>query len=124
MATTAKGYPYPLGTDPLSQGDDMIHSLADFLQLHVPLMRAGQIVVALNASGAFNVALTPALPGPPVSVLYTGGDPAGNAPSGIRTIVANIPTTWTAALITGNAYKGDNSIAASVTARINWAAFY
>jgi hypothetical protein len=29
MALNTKGYPYPLGTDPISSGDDIIKSLAD-----------------------------------------------------------------------------------------------
>jgi len=35
-ANTARGFPYPLGTDPLSQGDDTIHSLASYLDANVP----------------------------------------------------------------------------------------
>jgi len=35
-ANTARGFPYPLGTDPLSQGDDAIHNLASYLDGNVP----------------------------------------------------------------------------------------
>jgi|SRR5215471_1582865 len=35
-SSTARGFPYPLGTDPLSQGDDAIHSLASYLDANVP----------------------------------------------------------------------------------------
>ena len=33
MATTTDGLPYPVGTDPVTQGDDAIKALADAVQL-------------------------------------------------------------------------------------------
>jgi len=121
-STTAKGFPYPLPTDTPDVPRD-IQALATQVDVQ-PLVQAGCIVLTTNASGAFNITLPRAFPGPPTAVLYTGGDPAGNAVAAIRTVVANIPSTWTATVITGNAYRGDNGIAASVSARIDWLAVY
>ena len=58
-ATTARGYPYPLGTDRVADGDDAIHSLAT------------QIDTALGASAAGTVGITHASAGTTASASVT-----------------------------------------------------
>ena len=50
-ATTAKGYPYPLGTDRLNDGDDAIKALAQFTETQAGQGAAGIVSVPV-ASGA------------------------------------------------------------------------
>jgi hypothetical protein len=54
-ANTPNGLPYPLGTDPLAQGDDAIHALATELDKRVPYRLAGGqgVAVGIVANGAF-----------------------------------------------------------------------
>lgn len=47
-ATTPKGYPYPLGTDRLMDGDDAIHNLAQALDDNVGRVAAGQVTVNIT----------------------------------------------------------------------------
>ena len=58
-ANTAKGYPYPLGTDRLMDGDDSIHSLATAVETLLGVAASGTVVVTLT-TGAFtgNTAIT------------------------------------------------------------------
>lgn len=50
MATTAHGYPYPLGTDRVMDGDDVIHSLADKVDTNLGYgMFSGQVSLTINA---------------------------------------------------------------------------
>jgi len=59
MATNAKGYPYPLGTDRVMDGDDVIHALADAVAAKLGQQVAtGQASVALNNATTANVAVT------------------------------------------------------------------
>lgn len=45
MGQTARGFPYPEGTDPVSQGAAAIKKLAEALQANVGRMRFGSVVV-------------------------------------------------------------------------------
>jgi hypothetical protein len=53
MATTASGYPYPVGTDRVMDGDDAIHALADAIEAKLRTSAAGQAT-----SGAAVVGVT------------------------------------------------------------------
>lgn len=53
-ANTPNGLPYPLGTDPLAQGDDAIHALADELNKRVPYRLAFATGVAVGGVLAGN----------------------------------------------------------------------
>jgi len=59
MANTAKGYPYPVGTDRVMDGDDAIHSLATAVETLLGVAASGSVVVTLT-TGAFtgNTAVT------------------------------------------------------------------
>jgi hypothetical protein len=52
-SATAKGFPYPLDTDPVNQGDDSIKALADKLETAVPFAMAAGVLntaaLAINA---------------------------------------------------------------------------
>lgn len=58
-AQTAKGYPYPLGTDRVMDGDDSIHALADAVDAKQPFATwVGTASVSVVANTAANVAVT------------------------------------------------------------------
>lgn len=62
MPITAKGFRYPAGTDPLSQGDDAIHNLAsdvDAFPGWAPVGGAAGAVLAKTAAADYAVAWTP-----------------------------------------------------------------
>lgn len=50
-ANTPKGYPYPLGTDRLMDGDDSIHSLATAVDTNLGTGAAGTSVVTVATGG-------------------------------------------------------------------------
>lgn len=66
-ATTSKGYPYPLGTDRVMDGDDAIKNLAQFADTNVGIHASG--IATLPAPSALNT---------PVSLAVTL--PAGRFP--------------------------------------------
>lgn len=58
-ANTAKGYPYPVGTDRVMDGDDSIHNLATAVDTKLGLAAAG--VFTTGAPTAVNTPVTTAL---------------------------------------------------------------
>jgi|SRR6185369_543 len=50
-ATTPKGFPYPLGTDRLADGDDAIHSLATAVDTKLGVAAAGNAAVNVTTGG-------------------------------------------------------------------------
>lgn len=59
MATNPKGYPYPLGTDRVMDGDNAIQALADAVAAKLGQQVAtGQVQVALNNAASANAAVT------------------------------------------------------------------
>jgi len=56
--TTASGYPYPLGTEPIAQGDDTIHSLADKIETNLRATAAGTVTITTVANTYTTVAVT------------------------------------------------------------------
>lgn len=61
-ATTPKGYPYPLGTDRLTDGDDAIHSLATAVDTKLGAAASGavNVPVAIGQASASVVVTFPA----------------------------------------------------------------
>ncbi len=57
-ANTAKGYPYPLGTDRLMDGDDAIHNLATAVDTKLGVAASGTAQLTTPASGNGTVAVT------------------------------------------------------------------
>jgi hypothetical protein len=58
-ANTPKGYPYPLGTDRLMDGDDAIHNLATAVDTKLGVAAAGQAVLPSGSVGTVvSVAVT------------------------------------------------------------------
>lgn len=60
-ANTANGLPYPLGSEPVKDGDDAIHALATALDKRVPFRLAGGqgLTVASVANASFvNIVVT------------------------------------------------------------------
>jgi hypothetical protein len=79
-ATTPRGLPYPLGTDPVADGDDAIHNLATALDTAVLAnwIQAGTIP-SVSSTGAFwtgNVTFPKAFTAVPNAVIITGADTA------------------------------------------------
>lgn len=56
MASTPKGYPYPVGTDRVADGDDAIKSLAEFVDVRLGLAASGFFTSAAAASSGAVVA--------------------------------------------------------------------
>lgn len=58
-ATTTKGYPYPLGTDRLMDGDDAIHNLADAVNTKAGTLAGGVLTVPVTVNATnYQVAVT------------------------------------------------------------------
>ena len=107
-AQTSNGLPYPLGADPISQGDDAIKALADELNKRVPYRLAGGSGVAvggvlagnnLNINIVYPVGL---FTQPPVILAITGSNRLGlavlaNTKDGATLQVANFTTATAAA---------------------------
>lgn len=59
MATTAKGFPYPIGTDRVMDGDDAIKALAEAVgNYHGARIWATQVSVSVAAAASGNAAVT------------------------------------------------------------------
>lgn len=58
MANTPKGFPYPVGTDRVMDGDDAIRALATAVDTAVGVIAAGVVSVTTPASGAGQAAVT------------------------------------------------------------------
>lgn len=59
MANTPHGYPYPVGTDRVMDGDDAIHSLATAVDGQLGVMASG--LATTPTPGAVNTAMTVAV---------------------------------------------------------------
>ena len=57
-ANTSLGYPYPVGTDRVADGDDAIHALASAVESKVGVFRCGTVVVATPDTAAGSTAVT------------------------------------------------------------------
>jgi hypothetical protein len=58
-ANTAKGYPYPVGTDRVMDGDDAIKNLAEAVTTRAGTLAAGVLTVPVSANGTnYQVAVT------------------------------------------------------------------
>lgn len=58
-ATTTKGYPYPVGTDRVMDGDDSIKNLATEVDTHLGRVASGSVMVSLPTAGvAGSIAVT------------------------------------------------------------------
>jgi hypothetical protein len=62
MGQTANGFPYPVGTDPVRDGDNAIKALAEAIESHFQTKRINGAVDALGAIGANFVSPTGAAP--------------------------------------------------------------
>lgn len=92
-ANTAHGYPYPLGTDRVMDGDDAIHNLASAVDAQLGVMASGTVVVPTpNVTTVYTYAVTfPAgrFNAPPnVSAGLQAANPQNFAPIGITGITA------------------------------------
>lgn len=91
--TTPHGYPYPLGTDRLADGDDVMRDLAQAIDTRLGVYAAGVVTPPIVAAGAnANVAVTfpvgrfPATP----AVLAT---PRATNPNNVRATAAGATAT-------------------------------
>ena len=58
-STTAKGYPYPVGTDRVMDGDNAIQALAEAVDTHLGRVASGFVNVNITtAGGSASVAVT------------------------------------------------------------------
>jgi len=94
-ANTPKGYPYPLGTDRLMDGDDSIHNLATAVDTKLGTAATGTTTVPVVTAGVNYT----------VSVTF----PAGrfvNAPTVVVCAQTSNPTTCMASMNTGTTTTG------------------
>lgn len=56
--TTAKGYPYPLGTELVSEGDNVLQQLAQAIDVQLGKVAAGAVPVTTTSSAAASLAVT------------------------------------------------------------------
>ena len=97
-ANTPKGYPYPLGTDRVMDGDDAIHNLATAVETKLGVATAGTVNVNVVTGGTpasvavtFPVGLFSATPN--VVTTCVSGAPQ-NTPSGASGVSATGATIW------------------------------
>lgn len=57
-ATTTKGYPYPLGTDRVADGDDAIHALAEKVDTALGVIAGGQANITHSGTGTASTTVT------------------------------------------------------------------
>jgi len=74
-AKTGTGLPYPLGTDPVRDGDNTMQALAEAVDAQ---WRRGDYIPTTNAQGGFIWPLSPPFAGPPICV-FTDGDASGSS---------------------------------------------
>lgn len=61
-ANTAKGYPYPLGSDPVADGDDAIANLANAVDTKLGCMATGQATTPVPGALSSPVQVTVTFP--------------------------------------------------------------
>lgn len=99
-ANTAKGFPYPLGTDRLADGDDAIHNLATAVDTLVGVVAAGSatsgVPSALNTpvSTAVTFPVGRFTAPPQVAVTISGSAVNAFAPLGASGVSATGFTLW------------------------------
>ena len=88
MATTRAGYPYPVGTDRVMDGDDVIHAMADKVDTNLGFGLVGGFIVSGVPTG-LNVQTT-------VAVTFPAGRFTGATPAVIATYGGGIQaaTCW------------------------------
>jgi len=57
-ANTPLGFPYPVGTDRVTDGDDSIRALAEAVEAKIGIFRCGTVVVDTPTTSAGTVAVT------------------------------------------------------------------
>ena len=109
-ANTTKGYPYPLGTDRIMDGDDAIKNLAQAMDTKSGISAAGTVTIPFTAAttatsvtvtfpvGRFTVA-----PSPVVTAQIT-------APQNVTVSVAGGSVTTTGMTVWGYRYSGNSQI--------------
>jgi hypothetical protein len=101
-ANTTKGYPYPVGTDRLMDGDDAIKALAEAVNTKAGTLTAGILTVPVTVNGTnYQVAVTfpvGRFVNPPRVVCSTVGTSPANTQC---CLYQNIAPTATGCTITG-----------------------
>jgi hypothetical protein len=109
--TTPRGYPYPVGTDLISQGDDTMRQLAQALDTLGGVSAAGSVTVVIAAvNDPVNVAVTfPAgrFTTPPICVVTAHTSLPQNAHVAVSTAA---PITTTGFTVNGARSSGTQNI--------------
>jgi hypothetical protein len=93
-ANTAKGYPYPLGTDRVMDGDDAIHNLANAVDSKLGVAAGGSATLPAPSATNIPVSLAVTFPAgrftvaPFVTASPTGGSPQALAPCTVVSVTA------------------------------------
>lgn len=115
-ANTTHGYPYPLGTDRVMDGDDAIHNLASAVDEKLRVTASGSINVTLTAgnASASTVVTFPSgrFTDPPAVVATVNGGPTAYYAG---------TTTQTATGVTVFAVRRDGTnVGSTVTVPVSW----
>jgi hypothetical protein len=95
-ANTPRGYPYPLGTDRVMDGDDAIHNLATAIDTKLGVSAVGLVTHSFAGANQSTVAVTfPAgrFVNPPVAVLQSINSGAASTIGGMWLRLAGAATT-------------------------------
>src|SRR5262245_8593149 len=101
MATTTKGFPYPVGTDRVMDGDDAIKALAEAVDSKIGVLAAGTATIPIttaNSTATVTITFSPPLPSAPRAVLMSIGNMV-NGPGAISMWTST--TTATSTILAG-----------------------
>lgn len=116
MANTPKGFPYPLGTDRVMDGDDAIHSLATFTDTRVGLHQCGNLPITPSAA---NTTTT-------VAVTFPVAFPAASVPNVVlgvhATTIAPGAASWWTTNITNTGFQANVQRSSTTTLPVQWLA--
>lgn len=98
---TPKGFPYPIGTDRVMDGDDAIRNLATAVDTKVGLVASGQVTVPITAANTvasaavtFPVGLFTAAPA--VNLTQNGAGAVGSITTRFYNVTGSSPTGFNA----------------------------
>lgn len=105
-SNTPKGYPYPLGTDRVTDGDDAIHNLATAVDTLLGVAASGIAVLPAPSAAGVNSSLAITFPvgrftQPPQVLTAAGQSTAAPITSGVSSVATTGGVTLYAARLSG-----------------------
>lgn len=116
-SSTTKGFPYPVGSDPLADTDVAIKALADFLEANNFRIKVGTALVDIVTT---NVTAS-------LAVLFASAFPVGVTPTVILTVRSNTAPNTRFATVSGETNTGFSITAINTLSNsdvsVAWVAF-